>query len=76
MVISGYIASDSKKYYSLRILSERTGISKNELAYSVRQLGLSPNKWNNKWALDNEEVLELLNYLLAVYRLKRMRRLR
>ncbi len=76
MIMNGYIARNNKKYYSLRILSERTGITKNELAYCVRQLGLTPNKWNNKWALDNEEVLELLNYLLAVYRLKRMRRLR
>jgi len=76
MTITNYISNSNNELYSIKILEERTSISKNELAYTIRQLNLNPDLWNNRWVLDEEKTTELMNYLLIVYRLKKIRKSR
>lgn len=73
MTISNYTAINNEKLFSMKILSDRTSITKNELAYYIRELNIKPDKWNNSWVLAKDEVIELMNYLLIIYRLKKIR---
>ncbi|MDA7744607.1 hypothetical protein N8911_00765 [bacterium] len=55
------------------MIEAKTGVSKNELAYHIRDLNIKPSTWNNAWLLQEQEVLELMNYILIKYQLKKLR---
>ena len=73
MTITNYLAENGKSMYSVKMIEELTGVGKNELAYNIRQLKIHPEKWNNKWLLSKDDVLELMNYILLIYRIKMIR---
>lgn len=68
-----YYNENGEVLYSITMIKEQTGLSKNELTNSIRQLNLSPIKYNNSWLLPADIVLELMNYLLLSYQRKIIR---
>ena len=73
MIMEITLFENNKIVFTINEISSSTGLSKNELSYTIRLLNLKPQKWKNIWILKKDEVIFLLTYLYEIYKLKEFR---